>query len=199
MNPSSVSRGRYAFDGESNRAAEVGLLEKIRAGDVAAFAEWLERSWRPLVLYCARILGNRDGAEDVAQEAFIRIWERRCHWRPQSSLRAILYTIARNLSLNQRSSTLARARRLVARQLGTMRSGSLQERVEAADFERALRHAISLLPPRQKEILTLSRVDGLSRAEIAQVTGLSPQTVANHLATALANLRRQLEPFFRER
>src|SRR5213592_3054396 len=104
MNPSSVSHGRCAFDGERNRAAEVGLLEKIRAGDVAAFAEWLERSWRPLVLYCARILGNRDGAEDVAQEAFIRIWERRCHWRPQSSLRAILYTIARNLSLNQRSS-----------------------------------------------------------------------------------------------
>src|SRR5207249_8523462 len=152
MNPWSVSDRRSAFDGESNRAAEAGLLEKIRAGDVGAFAEWLERSWRPLVLYCARIIGNKDGAEDVAQEAFIRIWERRSHWRPQSYLRAILYTIARNLSLNQRSSTVARARWLVARQLGTMRSGSVQERVEAADFERALRRAISLLPPRQKEI-----------------------------------------------
>ncbi|MBI4420782.1 MAG: sigma-70 family RNA polymerase sigma factor [Gemmatimonadetes bacterium] len=184
---------------DAGRARDAELLEQIRAGDAGAFGAWLKIRWHPLVRYCARILPSGDSAEDVAQEAFIRFWENRARWKSRSSPRAILYTIARNLALNQRASLATRLRLLTDRRLPAEgRWPSPQEGLEAEEFHAALERAIARLPSRQREVLTLSRIDGLSRAEVAEVTGLAPQTVANHLVAALVSLRRALGPFLRD-
>lgn len=185
---------------DAQRAPDSDLLDQIKRGDPAALDAWLKLWWRPLVHYCTRILASPDGAEDVAQEAFIRLWENRARWKPRSSPRAILYTIARNLALNQRASLGVRLRLLThPRFLPDTRPASPQERLEADEFHAALEHAIARLPPRQREVLSLSRIDGLSRGEIAEITGLAPQTVANHLVAALSSLRRALSPFLPDR
>ena len=179
---------------------DAGLLDRIKENDVAAFDALLKQRWRPLMLYCRRILGGRDNAEDVAQEAFIRLWEHRGRWKAGSSSRAILYTIARNLALNERSSNVSRAKRLHDASLeGHLKLPTPQEQLEADEFRNALDRAVSSLAARQQEVLTLARVNGLSREEIAKVTGLSPQTVANYLVKALTTLRRLLGPFLEDR
>lgn len=180
-------------------SADPNLLERICAGDASAFASFLSESWRPLVSYCAKIVGSVDAAEDISQEAFIRFWEHRSDWKPRSSARAILYTIARNLALNERQSLDGR-RRLLARspKLSSGEPTGPDEMVQSRDLESAIDKAISMLPPRQQEIVQLSRLNGLSRSEIAEITGLSSQTVANHLVMALKNLRKILGPLLRE-
>ena len=188
----------FGLDAAPN--VETGLLEGVVAGDSGAFAAILDLYWRPLVLYCARIVESRANAEDVAQEAFVRLWENREKWKPRSSPRALLYTIARNHALNQRKSAAARLRSLMHRADRTPPRMAITpaERTEANELRVAVQRAIAHLPARQQEVITLSRFDGLTREEIATVTGLSPQTVANYLVAALAALRTSLSPFLSE-
>lgn len=173
------------------------LLDRIAGGDAGALAILLDQYWRPLVLYCRRIVGEQANAEDIAQETFVRLWENREKWKPRGSPRALLYTIARNNALNQRKSAAARLRRLVHRAASapSPRVTTPAERTEASELRDAIERAIAHLPVRQREVITLSRFDGLTRDEIAAVTGLAPQTVANYLVAALAELRTALAPF----
>jgi RNA polymerase sigma-70 factor (ECF subfamily) len=193
----SLSRDRSsAFGGEAAAGLDEELLGRMAAGDGGAFAILLDQYWRPLVLYCARIVGSRASGEDIAQEAFVRLWEHREKWKPRSSPRALLYTIARNQALNQRKSAVVRLRILVQRtEMPPPQVATPAERIEAKEFRAALERAIMHLPARQQEVVTLSRFDGLTRDEIAVVTGLSAQTVANYLVAALAGLRTALAPY----
>ena len=186
------------FGGEVSPTLDSQLLDRMVAGDAGAFAILLDQYWRPLVLYCARILGSRANAEDIAQEAFVRLWEHRAKWKPRSSPRALLYTIARNEALNQRKSAAAMVRSLVHHAEAARRVTTPAERTEANEFRAALERAIALLPARQREVIALSRFDGLTREEISAVTGLSPQTVANYLVAALTALRTTLAPYLAE-
>jgi RNA polymerase sigma-19 factor, ECF subfamily len=165
-------------------------------GDVAALQGLMDAYWRPLLNYATRILGDRDTAEDTVQEAFIRLWERRGEWKADSPARIVLYTIVRNLALNGRKSARVRDRSDV--RLRLPRPAPLtapEDALQADELTRALQAAIDSLPPRRREILLLSRFDSLSRHEIADLLGLAPQTVANHLALVLAELRVKLRSF----
>ena len=174
------------------------LLDRVRDGDPSAF-EWLLRAnWAPLVGYAARIVGDVDAAEDVVQEAFVRFWERRGEWRPRSEVRAILYTIARNLALNQRQAELARDRRTQ----GLLRGSIPPPRTPVQDLDQseadaALESAIRALPPRRREALVLARFNGLSYRLIAEIMKISVPTVANHMSAALADLDRALSSYLR--
>lgn len=195
--PSGFRDRSSTYSPETVAVLDEALLDRMIAGDGAAFAILLDQYWRPLVLYCRRIVVEHATAEDMAQDAFVRLWENRRKWKPRSSPRALLYTIARNNALNQRKSAATRLRRLVHRAASVppSRVTTPVERTEASELRAAIEKAIAHLPPRQQEVITLSRFDGLTREEIAAVTGLSPQTVANYLVAAVAELRTQLAAF----
>jgi RNA polymerase sigma-70 factor (ECF subfamily) len=173
------------------------LLDRVRLGDQSALQSLLDQYWSSLVRYAARVLGGFDAAEDVAQEAFVRLWDRRAEWREHRSARVLLYIIVRNLCLNRRKSTGTRARLLSLRLYSGSSPATPADLLEGSELDRALEAAVAALPARRREVLLLARHDALSRTEIAALLRLSPQTVANHLTLALAQLRRALAPFLR--
>jgi RNA polymerase sigma-70 factor (ECF subfamily) len=184
---------QLAFGELPERAQERPLLEGVCAGEVASLQLLIDEHWRPLLGYATRIIDDRDSAEDIVQETFIRLWERRSDWDPRASARVILYTIVRNLALNGRKSAKVRDRWDVQRRV--LRPSPIpapDDALEADELTLALQEAIEALPPRRREILLLSRYDSLSRSEIAELLSLSPQTVANHLALAISDLRERL-------
>lgn len=174
-------------------------LTRLRAGDPEALAEILDRYWNGCVLYARNLLDRRDEgdiAEDLVQEAFIRLWQHRSRWKPDSSPRYILLRILRNLILNE------------ARHLSVMRRWSEQveatqrrpnptpDEVFALEQVRArVRQAVAALPPRRREIFLLVRQQGLAYSEVARILGISRQTVANQMSAALQALRDAIEPF----
>ncbi|UCC49171.1 MAG: sigma-70 family RNA polymerase sigma factor, partial [Gemmatimonadota bacterium] len=81
--------------------SDVALLSRIQEGDTGALEIVLERYWAPVVGYVATILGSRDAAEDVAQDTFVRLWERRETWKLEGSVRALLFRMARNLAIDE--------------------------------------------------------------------------------------------------
>jgi RNA polymerase sigma factor (sigma-70 family) len=148
-----------------------------------------------LVGYLDRLLGDRAAAEDVAQEAGMRLIET-ARSEPTSIRvpRAFLFHVATNLARDQ-----LRRRVRTDRVLAELSDADLYS--PPADTIAAARQEISQLgevlaglPARPREILILSRVEGLSHAEIGAQLGIATKTVENHVGRALAMLAQRLQP-----
>src|SRR5688572_13798416 len=87
------------------------LLARIALGDETALAELLASEWAPLVRHLSGLLSSQDLAADAAQEAFVRLWERRDSWTAGSA-RALLYRIGRNVAFDLRRRARVRSRAL---------------------------------------------------------------------------------------
>jgi RNA polymerase sigma-70 factor (ECF subfamily) len=175
---------------------DVELVDRLHAGDQGVVELLVSEYWSPLCNYAAGIVDGVADPQDVVQEAFIRLWRNRERWRREGSVRGLLYTVTRNAALDQ----LRRgARKDVVAQIEAPATGSSPfEDAVASDLVNAAAAAISRLPPKRQEIFRLAREEGLTYAEIAAVLDLSPQTVANHMSLALADLRRDLAEYLTE-
>ncbi len=171
------------------------LMGRLQAGDEQAMSVLLEEHWTSVVKYAFGLVGSWDKAEDVAQDAFVRIWEGRKKWS-RGSLGALVHRIARNAALDVLKSPRHSARREDPDTLSS--EGTPDRDVELSELNQAVAKAIRELPPRRREVFKLTRESGFSYAEIAEIMGLSKQTVANHLSLALSDLRVMLRPFLPE-
>lgn len=192
-----MSRSAYMMacrPGGTNASA-ADLQEGVRAGNADALQGLVDRYWKPLLSFAFRMTRCEDTAEDVVQRAFIRFWERRESWRPGSDPKLILYTVVRNLALNQLDSDHARVRRGADRRIAPPSVATPAQILEERELIRALERAVDTLPPRRREALVLARFHHMSHAEIAEVMGLAPRTVTNHITSALAELEVALGGF----
>lgn len=186
-------------DAERTAGDDAELGRKLAAGDPAALTAIARRYWEPLAAYAYRLVEDRDGAMDIAQEACIRLWDRRGHDSPRC-LRAYLFRTTRNLALDHLKTKRTR-RRLLRRHAPERTNGParpdevLDQDRTAAEVHRAIRD----LPERRREVFTLAYLGGLTYAEIGEVMGISPKTVQNQMTAALAQLRAALRPLLDER
>jgi RNA polymerase sigma-70 factor, ECF subfamily len=180
---------------ERDAIHERSLMERIHAGDPSALDTVLERYWVPLVSYAARLLQDRDAAEDVVQEAVLAVWRERTRWTPTGQLRGFLYQITRNLALNERKRMqVRRAWAQSARDAPPKREPTPLDLTERAELRDVLDTAVDALSPKRREIFILARYHGHTYREIAEIMGIPPQTVANQMSAALDDLRSRLRP-----
>jgi RNA polymerase sigma-70 factor, ECF subfamily len=168
------------------------LMVRISRGDQEAFGTLLGRYWKPLVQYALRLQGESDAAEDLVQEAFVRLWERREGWVPSGSPRSYLYRIVRNLALQDQEKVEVRARWRAALLAEQTEGVSPDVVLDSSLLARDVSTALDRLPPRRQEIVVLARFHGFSHREIAELMGISQQTVSNQMSTALRDLRMAL-------
>jgi RNA polymerase sigma-70 factor, ECF subfamily len=174
------------------------LLYRLRRGDSDALDALLARHWDAVVMFGIRTLSCADAAEDLAQEAFISLWERRAELdESRADLLTLLLHMVRNRSRNvHRSEDVRRRYSAVTREAtGPSRVKTPAQILGEGELQAALDSAIRALPPRRREVLVLSRFHGLSYGQIGEVMEISPQTVANQLSRALADLRERLKPW----
>lgn len=169
-------------------------IDRLRASDQEAFTEIFHELYPLLVRYAQGFVG--DQASDLVQEAFVRLWRGRQGLDADSSLRAYLYTVVRNMALNQERDT-RRRKELLNDQPAPASSQLPDEQTVAGDFQDRMQAWIRELPDRRREAFRLSRFSGLTYDEIAHVMQVSPRTVETHIRLALEQLRdriRQYEP-----
>lgn len=170
------------------------LLRRIRDGDEAGLDLLMERYWGELHAFLDHVLDDPDLADDLTQETFVRLWARRESWRLDGSLRGLLYQIGRRLAFDH-----GKRRRRWSAWLGRLRAQPAAvtpaEQLDGSELDAALRQAIAALPERRRTAFLMARWEGRSHREIATAMGISVQTVANQLTTALAELRTRLRPF----
>lgn len=166
-------------------------LDALRAGDPQALEEILRELWTPLVRHLAGVTGSVDTAQDAAQEAFVRLWERRERWQA-GSLRALVYRIGRNVALDMVRRGRVRERWAREGDTGSETAPAPDNVLEHQELRWRVESALGRLAPRRREAFELVRFAGLTHQEVADVMDLSPQTVANHLSLALRDLRAEL-------
>ena len=178
----------------SHRLPEHGQqwIARIRAGDEAAF-EALFRALAPgLCALVTRYVGSRPAAEELVQELFFDLWQRREQLAPEQAITGYLYVAARNRALNW----LRHERRITpwsaaAQQHAAEPDPSSPNESELLDMLE-LQDAIASLPARCRLIFTLSRQQDMSYGEIASSLGLSIKTVETQMGRALKALRERL-------
>ncbi len=178
--------------------ADAALVRALRSDDPDALRQLMNTHWAPLVGFAHRILSGVGDPEDTVQTAFVRLWSRRYQLEETGSLRSFLYTIVRNASLDE---LRKRARRDEAQSKATppLSPRTPYEDVQGAELQRLAASAVARLPERRREVFRLVREEGLSYQEIAEIMDLSPQTVANHMSLAMADLRTALRPYLSDR
>ena len=168
------------------------LTSRLRDGDRAAFEAVFRALHGDLVRYGRGFAADEAEAEDAVQEAFLTLWRRRETLDPARSVRALLYAAVRNRLLNRRRD-VARRQSLHDTMADPDTPDTPEEAAHAALLGARLQAWLDEIPERQREAFGLSRFDGLSHAEIADVMGLAPKTVENHVGRALRHLRDRLQ------
>jgi RNA polymerase sigma-70 factor (ECF subfamily) len=172
---------------------EAEWVEAIRAGDPSAF-EALFHAYHPgLCSFACRYLGACDLAEEIVQEVFLCVWERRESWRVRTSVRSYLLTAVRNAAISYlRHEQVVRRRQTELPDAQEAVAASPEVRALEAETITAVRDAIGRLPDRCRLVFTLHREQGLTYNEVAEVLGISPRTVEVQIGRALKALRKRL-------
>lgn len=170
------------------------LMVQVAAGDEEAMRVLVERWERPLRSMLWQLVGSTADAEDLAQETFVRLFERAATYRARGMFRSWFFRIAGNFARSH-----LRRRRIVrwtpfdpARhdRLGLERDP--EEEFVAAEEQSRVRRAVARLPWRQRQAVVLKRFQGLSYREIAGCLDTTVAGVESLLQRAAARLRRQL-------
>lgn len=176
--------------------SDEALMARIARGDEPAFRALARRHVPAMVGLARRILGNTADAEDVAQEAMLRVWRHAPRWQPLAQFRTWLTRVVVNLCLDRKRRAawvdLDAAGEIVDPSPGA------GEKSEADERERLLAAAIEELPARQRSAIVLTYREGMSNAQVAEVLGASVSAVETLLVRGKQNLRRALGSLMNE-
>jgi RNA polymerase sigma-70 factor (ECF subfamily) len=176
---------------------EHDLIALAQGGDRHAFGELVRRHRRGVVNVVFRMCGEVELAEDMAQEAFIRAWQKLPSYQPRSPFRNWLYRIATNATLD----VLRRERETVdIDDYPIAESGKgLEAAVEARDRAELIQRAVLSLPPSSRGVLVLREYEGLSYKEISETLDIPIGTVMSRLNYARQRLTIDLEDLIKEK
>ena len=171
-------------------------MAAVARGDQRAFGELVETELPRVVAVARRVLGSDGEADDVAQEALLRLWRQAADWRAgEARVRTWLYRVAVNLAIDR----LRRRREETGSQAPEMAESAGQQReLEEQDMASAVNDALQTLPERQRIALTLFHYEGASMAEVAEVMETSPDAVESLLGRGRRALKKQLAHHWRE-
>lgn len=171
-------------------------IEALGNGDMAAF-ERLYKSFEPkLYAFAMRLSRQKEDAEEIVQEVFLKVWERRHLINPNQNFDGYLFSIAKNIVYNK-------ARRRVYEFAFTqyiavsgVNAGCFtEETVAYQELEKLLENAYATLPPVRRQVFVMSRVEGKSNSEIARLLNTSNSNIENHLNKALRSIKEKFKAY----
>jgi RNA polymerase sigma-70 factor, ECF subfamily len=186
--------------------SDLDLMLRVRAGDAASFETLLRRYRLPLVSYFHRMVRDQALAEDLAQEAFLRIYKVRERYQPEARFATWLYRIATNLALN----AIRDRKDEVPEPASEDPDGgpalerfvdpqpTAEQQLLEGDRQRLIRQAVESLPGNQRAAVILHKYQEVDYRQIAQILSVSESAVKSLLFRAYETLRLRLEPLLRE-
>ena len=171
------------------------LLLLIQKDDRIAFYNIYERYCKRLYGFVIRYIKQKEDAEEIVQEVFVKIWESRNKVDIYSSFEAFIFTIAYNTTislLRKRTNEKKYLEHLKSLQQFT-NAPDLIDEIHFNELNDRVKVLLNELTPRQKEIFQLSREEGLTHDEIAKKLDISVNTVKKHMVNTLAFLKSQID------
>ncbi|PLX08111.1 MAG: RNA polymerase sigma-70 factor [Marinilabiliales bacterium] len=172
------------------------LMEGLKNGNKLIFEEVYRDYYVPLCYYCLRYVETLEDSEEIVQDLFVKIWEKRDSMEINTSLKAYLYRSVQNYALNflSKKKTQERYMMIQSRQLNDDFGIEKNELVEE-ELRVLLKHAILQLPEKRRRIFELSRFEGMKYSRIAEKLSISVKTVESQMTKALKYLRVVLKDY----
>lgn len=165
--------------------------QKICLADEAEFNEIVRDHSARLIRIVVCLTKNQHTAEDIVQETFLKLWENRATLTPEN-VGGWLYRVAWNLSLGHIRKEAGRTKLHTLWTDIYYHSAGVEEQLFQKENTKVFKKIYDSLPEKQQAVYHLSKIENLSRMEIAQQLNISPHTVKNHLAKAVQFMKEHL-------
>jgi RNA polymerase sigma-70 factor, ECF subfamily len=172
--------------------ADEDLISLVQARDAQAFAALYDRHSRAAYSLAYRMMGERQAAEDLAQDSFLKVWRASESYRVErGSVRTWLLSIVHNRGIDQIRSMASRRRTQERVEVSAPRSQPSEAFAESwrNSQREQIREALKTLPPEQLKILELAYFSGYTHVEIAELLGLPLGTVKGRMRLGLKKVR----------
>jgi RNA polymerase sigma-70 factor (ECF subfamily) len=173
------------------------LALRIKLGDEQAFELLYRRFYVQLCAFANKFLNDPETSQEIVQDVFAKIWEGREEIDPGDSIKAYLFKIAQNLSINS-----LRRKKIESRYIEIYKIVYLEnlefpayESLMVKELEENIANSIGKLPSQCRKVFELSRIEGLKYSEIAENLNISIKTVEAHMSKALKSLKIELSDF----
>ncbi len=187
--------------------SDVYLVSRAIEGELSAFEKLVARYQNKIIGYSARMLGDQDEAEDVAQEVFIKAYRSLDSFRGDAQFSTWIYRIATNLCIDRIRARKRRPQQAYSldepmdkdedkggREIADSSAEPTRE-VEREELRRRVREVMSEMPEKMRTILVMCDMQGMAYDEIAKVLDCPIGTVKSRLFHARADLGRRLRPY----
>jgi RNA polymerase sigma-70 factor, ECF subfamily len=183
--------------------SDLELMLRVRHGDAESFELLLTRHRTPLLNYIWRMVRDQTLAEDLAQEAFLRVYQARERYRPEARFTTWLYRIATNLALNSLRNHRGKQPAIEDADAEPTQDRipdlkpTAEQQLIYSEREGLIRRAIQALPDNQRAAVVLHKYQEMDYRQIALVLGVTESAVKSLLFRAYEALRARLEPLLR--
>lgn len=172
------------------------LVVGLKNGDKSIFKEIYHEFYIPLCYYCLRYVEEIEDSEEIVQDLFLKLWDKREEIEINSSLKAYLYRSVQNYALNYLSKKKTKEKYLSIQGRHLYNSfDNSHLKLEEDELRAILKHAILQLPEKRRRIFELSRFDGMKYGNIANQLSISVKTVEAQMSKALKYLRVVLKDY----
>lgn len=171
-------------------------IEKINLGDKATFEMLFKKHYKEMCAYACRFELEIETAEEIVQELFVNIWNKRESLHISSSFRSYLFQSVRNYSLNYiKHAKIKHAYKEHNQRKIQEQESQVEDHLESEELKLKIQHAIDELPPERKKVFLMSRFEELKYSEIAEKLGISVKTVETQMSKALKHLKTKLSEY----
>jgi RNA polymerase sigma-70 factor, ECF subfamily len=172
------------------------LPDKSIFKNPAEFEKFFKEKYRPLCLVACRYVKNIETAEEIVQDVFVRLWEKRDQINVRGPVQAYVTISVKNNCLNYlKHESIVNTFEKSEIQRIYLDPSENEDEISDFELETAIINAIEELPPQRKKIFILSRTEGLKYTEIAEKMGLSVKTIEAQMGKALKHLRGKLSEY----
>lgn len=165
------------------------MKEKIKHSDLK---QLFDASYNSLVIQAIRLVKNQETAEDIVQDCFIKLWEKKASLEISGNVTAYLAKMVRNKCLD-----FIKKKKIQTSELNETYQGAIanNDQLEMDELQSSIDKIIDALPEKCRQTFVLSRFEELSYKEIAEQLDISKKTVEAHISKALKSLRKDLNQF----
>lgn len=168
-------------------------MQEIKAGNMLAFDVLYKKYSRKLYKFGFSIIKSQEETENLIQDVFLNLWENRHNVEKDASIKSYVFTIAYNSAISVIRKK-ARESQFIEylKTIQEINEDPVNVKLEYDELKNKLDEIIQTLPPRQKEVYLLHRVEGLKYSEIAERLSISENTIENHMSRALKTIREKI-------
>jgi RNA polymerase sigma-70 factor (family 1) len=157
----------------------------------AEFKSIFNQWYQPIRNFLYYKTGDTEVAEDIAQDTFLKLWEKRDSIKPET-VKSLLYTIANNLFLNRVEHQKVSLRFIQNSQPVNITESPHYE-LEMKEFDKKLQNALSDLDDKKRQVFLMNRIDGFTYREIAENLDITVKAVEKRMEKAIAFLKKRIE------